>query len=268
MVELTDENLKNFERHSSKGNQLKFKSNDLWYKADYTGYEGLSEFLISKALTKSNLKADEFVVYEPEQIKYKRRVMNGVKSENFLPEDKQLITLQRLYNIRYNRDLMQDIWHIKEVEGRIEYLVSRVEEMTGINNFGLYLSKMLTIDALFLNEDRHMHNIAVLMDKDGKFSLCPFFDHGAGLLSDTTIDYPLDADIYELINEVKGKTVTQSFDEALDAVEKLHGQSLRFNYSEKDINLWLDSINIYPNEIKNRVKTIMFLQRKKYSYLF
>ena len=28
---------------SSKGNQLKWYRDDLWYKADYTGYEGLVE---------------------------------------------------------------------------------------------------------------------------------------------------------------------------------------------------------------------------------
>lgn len=29
------------------------------------------------------------------------------------------------------------------------------------------MNKLLTIDAFFLNEDRHMHNIAVLMNGEG-----------------------------------------------------------------------------------------------------
>lgn len=33
-------------RQSSKGNQLKWENKGVWYKADYTGYEGLSEYLI------------------------------------------------------------------------------------------------------------------------------------------------------------------------------------------------------------------------------
>ena len=42
MVELFENQLKDFSRQSSKGNQLKWENNGIWYKADYTGYEGLS----------------------------------------------------------------------------------------------------------------------------------------------------------------------------------------------------------------------------------
>lgn len=36
--------------HSSKGNQLKWERQGIWYKADYTGYEGLSEYMVSELL--------------------------------------------------------------------------------------------------------------------------------------------------------------------------------------------------------------------------
>ena len=36
--------------HTSKGDQLKWKIDDRWYKADYMGYEGLSEVLVSDLL--------------------------------------------------------------------------------------------------------------------------------------------------------------------------------------------------------------------------
>ena len=39
-----------------------------------------------------------------------------------------------------------------------------------------------------MNEDRHMHNIAVLMKDDSTYRLCPVFDNGASLLSDTKMD--------------------------------------------------------------------------------
>ena len=45
----------------------------------------------------------------------------------------------------------------------------------GVEDFGKYLNKLFTIDALFLNEDRHTHNIAVLMNSEGKFEYCPIF---------------------------------------------------------------------------------------------
>ena len=54
------------------------------------------------------------------------------------------------------------------------------------------MSKILAIDTFFMNEDRHMHNIGVLMDAEEKYHLCPIFDNGAGLLSDIQMDYPME----------------------------------------------------------------------------
>lgn len=36
--------------HTSKGDQLKWKIDNIWYKADYMGYESFSEVLISHLL--------------------------------------------------------------------------------------------------------------------------------------------------------------------------------------------------------------------------
>lgn len=66
-----------------KGNQLKWENAGIWYKADYTGYEGLAEYMISHLLIKSTLKPEEFVRYDLEEIKYKRQVYQGVKSRTF-----------------------------------------------------------------------------------------------------------------------------------------------------------------------------------------
>ena len=85
------------EGHTSKGNQLKWENAGIWYKADYTGYEGLAEYMISHLLIKSTLKPEEFVRYDLEEIKYKRQVYQGVKSRTFLSEDWQIITLERLF---------------------------------------------------------------------------------------------------------------------------------------------------------------------------
>ena len=42
--------------HTSKGDQRKWKVENIWYKADYMGYEGLAEVLVSHLLKKSSLK--------------------------------------------------------------------------------------------------------------------------------------------------------------------------------------------------------------------
>ena len=61
LIRLSDAEMRNFNRESSKGNQLKFSLDGIWYKTDYMGYEGLSEYVISKLLAFSDLHPDEYV---------------------------------------------------------------------------------------------------------------------------------------------------------------------------------------------------------------
>lgn len=42
MIELFEREIVDDSRQSSKGNQLKWENNGIWYKADYAGYEGLA----------------------------------------------------------------------------------------------------------------------------------------------------------------------------------------------------------------------------------
>ena len=55
LIELFECDIKTENRQSSKGNQLKWLNKNIWYKADYTGYEGLSEYIVSRLLQKSSL---------------------------------------------------------------------------------------------------------------------------------------------------------------------------------------------------------------------
>ena len=68
MIELFEQDRKEENRQSSKGNQLKFERDGIWYKTDYLGYEGLAEYVVSKLLGYSTLKPSEYVDYELEQI--------------------------------------------------------------------------------------------------------------------------------------------------------------------------------------------------------
>ena len=268
MVELFEQDERQNNRQSSKGNQLKWNNNGIWYKADYTGYEGLAEYMISHLLLKSSLRQDEFVIYEPEQIRYKDAVYSGVKSNDFLEKDWQLITLERLFMTFFGQSLYQSIFKISDPEKRLIFLVEQVERVTNLSDFGVYMNKLFTMDAFFLNEDRHTHNIAILMNKDGRFSYSPIFDNGAGLLADTSLDYPLGKDVYLQIKEVRAKTISADFDEQLDLSEKLYGNHLKFHFHAKDVSDLLDGISIYSQEEKDRVRDILLSQMKKYAYLF
>lgn len=268
MVELSEKNIRGQEIQSSKGNQLKWQRDGIWYKADYTGYEGLAEYMVSSLLKASNLESSEYISYQTEEILYKKRIRRGCKSKDFLPEKWQLITLERLFSNFFGKSLYQSIYQIEGAEQRAEFLVEQVKRMTGLTEFGVYLCKLLTIDALFLNEDRHTHNIAVLLDPDGKYHYCPIFDNGAALLSDIVQDYAEEEPVLDLIPQVQAKTLSRDFDEQLDVVEQLYGQPMHFSFNEKEVEELLEQEEFYPEKQKRRIQEILFHQKRKYEYLF
>ena len=268
MGQLFEQDIKTNDRQSSKGNQLKWCRNNVWYKADYMGYEGLVEYVVSRLLEKSSLKQEEYVLYKTEEISYKRRKYLGCKSENFLPEGWQLITLERLFYGFYNESLYKKLFTIPEHSERLEFIVDQTERITGISDFGKYMSKILAIDTFFMNEDRHMHNIGVLMDAEEKYHLCPIFDNGAGLLSDIQMDYPMEENINNLMEEARSKTLCEDFDEQIEIAEELYGQQISLEFTKKDVKEILDMESYYPQEYKERVFEIIMNRRRKYRYLF
>ncbi len=268
MIELFETDRYENDRHSSKGNQLKWSKKGIWYKVDNLGYEGMSETVVSKLLEKSDLKREEYVAYETEQIRYKNKIYNGAKSRDFINGRGELITLEKLFKLRYGRSLYESVFKITDVKDRLVFITEFAMEMTGLKEFGIYISRLLTIDALFLNDDRHMHNIAVIKRNDGKFDYCPVFDNGAALLSDTSLDYPMDVDVYALISEARSKTVSYDFDEQLDAAEGLYGRNIKFYFNDRDIiDAARDTLH-YPDDVCDRVIQVLREQRRKYSYLF
>lgn len=267
MIELFEQSYRRFDRQSSKGNQLKWENEGIWYKADYSGYEGLSEYISSNLLKHSTLNEEEYVLYELEQIKYKTTTYNGVRCNDFLVKDWQIITLERLYMNFVGESLYKQVWRISGSEDRLAFLVNQVERITGLKEFGRYMNILFTIDAFFLNEDRHLHNIAVLMNSKGEYDYCPIFDQGAALLSDTKMDYPLGEDVYSLIDSVKAKTICEDFDEQLDVSEKLYGENIKFCFDKGEVDRLLDSTMIYSDEINERVRLIIYDRMRKYGYL-
>lgn len=98
----------------------------------------------------------------------------------------------------YAQSLYKSIYRIQETEERCRFLVQQIEQMTGLKNLGAYLGRLLTIDALFLNEDRHTHNIAVLCDDLGEFHSLHFSFH------EHTIDELLEKEQY-YSDEIKAR---------------------------------------------------------------
>jgi len=257
-----------YNTHNSKGNQLKWKVDNNWYKADYLGYESLSECICSKLLEYTNIS--DFVKYDLQKINYKGQNFNGCVSENFLEEDYQIVTLDKLFLIYYNIDISEECAKYYEVEDKIKFVVDKVIEATGLEKFGQYLTLLLEIDFLFLNEDRHFNNIAVLQNiNDESFDYCPIFDNGAALFSDTLLDYPLDLSLEECFQKIEAKPFSRNFEEQVDAAEHLYKTQLKYNFTMtnvKSIIFGLKDEQLYSDKIYERIILSLREQLKINSY--
>ena len=254
--------------HSSKGNQLKWKCDGCWYKADHMGYEGLSEIIISNLLHLSNVT--DYVQYEPMQIQYKSKIYNGCKSMNFLPENEELITVDRLFRQYTGLSLTKELAHITSVKDRIVYLVENVKEITRIQNIGQYITMTLEMDAFFLNEDRHTNNIAVLYNSSANtYRLSPYFDNGLSLFADTNEDFPLDKSIEDCFSLIKAKPFSMDFDEQAGEAVSLYGRQLKLNFTINNVKKELEKlVALYDKQILASVEKTLRMQIRKYQYLF
>lgn len=253
--------------HTSKGDQPKWHIDDDWYKADHMGYEALSEVIVSWMLDHSTI--NDFVAYTPVIIQSSDKTHVGCQSKNFRQEGEMLLPLEKLHRAYHGIGLAKKLAEIPEVEGRIRYTASFVEETTGLTDFGIYLSTLLELDSFILNEDRHTNNIAVIRnEKDGSFRLCPIFDNGLSLLSDLN-DYPVNRDIYECIGAVQAKPFSADFSEQSEAASRLYGSRLKFNFTKEQMRQKLQELaDYYDDEIIERIEITILEQLRRYSYLF
>ncbi|MCD7745429.1 MAG: hypothetical protein LUI13_09140 [Lachnospiraceae bacterium] len=233
-IEIYTETVQTGIGHSSKGNQLKWLQDGWWYKADAFGFESLAETAVSALLEHSTIQ--DFVRYEPVMIRYQDKDFRGCRSRSFRRETEELVPLERLSRIYTGFGLAQELSCISGCRERILYTEKLVRNVTGIRNFGEYLTKMLEMDAFFLNEDRHTNNIAVLYDIEKRtWRLCPFFDMGLSLFSDTREAYPLESGFTQCREKITAKPFSVDFDEQLDAAEELYGTFLQFDFSRSTI---------------------------------
>lgn len=257
---------------SSKGNQEKWfdKETDKWYKVDRMGYEALSETVISRLLQYSNIKNETpftFVSYDIERVKVHSRERNACISNNFLGEKQSIITVSHLLKQFVSKDYMKKLKTLSSDKKRIEYLAQMVKEITKLYDFPEYLALLFEIDALFVNDDRHLNNIAVI-EENGKFSYCPVFDNGAGLLSDI-VDYPMDISARGLLKTVKARPFNMSFNRQKNIVTELYGRQLAIKKFKKAeiVDVTSDLLEFYSERdrglILDRV-TETILYRQKY----
>lgn len=160
---------------TSDGTQDKFFKDDLWFKLDRYGGEGIAETSASIILKESGLDSSKFVTYTPCLINGK----SGCYSKNFLSEDESFITFYRLYKNVTGKDLAQ-VCSKMDYDDAIEYVINFIKQQTNLD-IHEYLANTFALDKVILNEDRHFNNLGIIYTGT-KFKAAPIFDNGKSFL--------------------------------------------------------------------------------------
>ena len=159
------------------GSQRKWFIDGAYYKADTKYHEGLAECISSRIMTRSNI--GRHFIYRPELLLIENEKIPGCKSPNGLNDDERLVDTHFLLS-------QHDVYHytFKEISANptkyIREYINIIEKITALT-FDKYLTRILEMDELTLNEDRSLKNIAVIrrkMEDEYEYTLAPVFDNG------------------------------------------------------------------------------------------
>ena len=256
---------------SSKGNQEKWLDNDMWYKLDQFGYEALAETFTSMLLEHSNIERDtpfRFVRYNMEKLLVHGRERTGCSSENFLNPGESIITLSHLFKQHLGSSVAEVLGRLSSDKKRMIYLAETTADITGLSGFPEYLTLLFEIDALVLNDDRHLNNIAVIAKGD-TFDYCPIFDQGAGFLSNVMYS-PMDIVPKSLIASTQARPFNTTFNRQIKAMQNLYGKQLDMpKFTRNQLYEMLQPLLLYYAErdqalIADRVcETILVRQKQQ-----
>lgn len=232
---------------SSKGNQEKWLDHGKWYKLDQFGYEALAEVFTSLLLEHSNIETETpftFTRYQMERLQVHGRERTGCSSDNFLGAGESIVTLSHLFRQNLGRSLSNELERLSSDKKRMVYLAEATAEITGLREFPQYLTLLFEIDALVLNDDRHLNNIAVI-EKNGQFSYCPIFDQGAGLLSNMMYS-PVHIIPKTLIAESKARPFHTTFNRQIRTMRGMYGTQLSLpHYTRSELYHMLEPLLPY-----------------------
>ena len=177
-----------------------------------------------------------------------------------------------IYADKTAQDNLKDtLMRLSSDKRRIAWLAEETAALTGLEQFPQYLTLLFVVDALFLNDDRHLNNIAVL-EKNGQFDYCPIFDNGAGLLSNVRMA-PMDIGPAALIRSAKARPFNTTFNRQVIHARNLYGPQLHIpKFTAEELCLELEeALSYYAQRdrgmIADRVcRTILARQKEHYKH--
>lgn len=167
-----------FKPTSRLGYQPKYTSpkGGYWYKEDFKGGEALAEVLVSTFLRSCRyMTSKEFVPYYIKHTSVELFDLKTCVSPHFLQKGEQFISFN---------DLLSQVSPLTEklvgFNSKLDFIDSVFQQTVG-QSFRKEMLRLLTLDVMFRNTDRHLSNFGIILAPNGSVRFAPIFDNGLAL---------------------------------------------------------------------------------------
>ena len=147
-----------------------------WYKEDLRGGEALAEVLVSTFLRSCNyMTSKDFVLYNFKYSKPNSIDLTTCVSPNFLQKGEQFISFKDLLTMTSFSEV-----NLVDFDSKLDFIDSVFQQTVG-QSFREEMLRLLTLDAMFRNTDRHLSNFGIILAPNGSIRFAPIFDNGLAL---------------------------------------------------------------------------------------
>lgn len=245
---------------SSRGNQQKFYKDGTWIKLDHSRcHEGLAEDFVLRFC--ACIKGMSYVPYKSEMFMYHDEMYVGCFCPSiYWNKNIEFITLRSLLR-QYNK-LISFVTH-GEIKDNIRNTILFIKESVGVDTWE-YFARLIYLDSIILNEDRHIMNVGVCFDREQeKYLVAPCFDNGASLFC-TNWTYRISKTLDENIKSVLScaRPFSKFFMKQVDAFRDFGYEPLSINKSAVEELLETYENKYYPTELVDRTKKVLQLRLK------
>lgn len=178
-----------FKSTSRLGYQPKYTSPNggYWYKEDFKGGEALAEVLVSTFLRSCNyLTSKDFVTYDFKYNSVNSFDLRTCVSPNFLQKEEQFISFKDLLSLVH-----PPTENLVGFDSKLDFIESVFQQTVG-QSFREELLRLLTLDVMFRNTDRHLSNFGIILASNGSIRFAPIFDNGLALGVSEGVYFDLD----------------------------------------------------------------------------
>lgn len=241
---------------SSKGNQRKFYHNGYWIKLDNQGCsEGLAEDFVSKLC--ASIYDFPFVAYESSQFEYMDDVYTGCYSPNMYGRrDISFVSFRSL--LRQWGVPTNIFFKESSVAQNILNVVQLIRERLHLDLLD-YFRRLLLLDSLIINEDRHIMNLGVCYCRtDGRFYEAQCFDNGSSLFCvNWTFRKRKSFEENIAMSRSVARPFSKFYDKQVQALLELGCQPLRISKAGVDTLLSKYHNPLYSDDLNARVKGVL-----------